>query len=87
MGLWEQYLGLSLIHISEPTRLGMISYAVFCLKKKIEEYAKQGIIAKITSPTRRIATHKPIAVCLYLVCTFDSSKKISFGITQVKIVL
>src|SRR5450756_1528157 len=25
--------GLSLIHISEPTRLGMISYAVFCLKK------------------------------------------------------
>src|SRR5450759_5448900 len=23
-------LGLSLIHISEPTRLGMISYAVFC---------------------------------------------------------
>src|SRR5450756_2649453 len=33
---------LSLIHISEPTRLGMISYAVFCLKKKnkkrIQEY-------------------------------------------------
>src|SRR5450756_307699 len=28
--VWE----LSLIHISEPTRLGMISYAVFCLKKK-----------------------------------------------------
>src|SRR5450756_322390 len=27
-------IGLSLIHISEPTRLGMISYAVFCLKKK-----------------------------------------------------
>src|SRR5450756_2225589 len=24
---------LSLIHISEPTRLGMISYAVFCLQK------------------------------------------------------
>ena len=30
---WSE-LGLSLIHISEPTRLGMISYAVFCLKKK-----------------------------------------------------
>src|SRR5450756_3158668 len=28
------FVGLSLIHISEPTRLGMISYAVFCLKKK-----------------------------------------------------
>src|SRR5450759_4228160 len=26
-------LALSLIHISEPTRLGMISYAVFCLTK------------------------------------------------------
>src|SRR5665648_646772 len=25
------HLVLSLIHISEPTRLGMISYAVFCL--------------------------------------------------------
>ena len=31
-------LPLSLIHISEPTRLGMISYAVFCLKKKKERY-------------------------------------------------
>jgi len=31
----EAILALSLIHISEPTRLGMISYAVFCLKKKI----------------------------------------------------
>ena len=28
---------LSLIHISEPTRLGMISYAVFCLKKKTKK--------------------------------------------------
>src|SRR5678816_1362717 len=28
-------LNLSLIHISEPTRLLSISYAVFCLKKKI----------------------------------------------------
>ena len=30
----EPEVVLSLIHISEPTRLGMISYAVFCLKKK-----------------------------------------------------
>ncbi len=29
--LWIHFL--SLIHISDPTRLGMISYAVFCLKK------------------------------------------------------
>src|SRR5678816_1409839 len=28
------YINLSLIHISEPTRLLSISYAVFCLKKK-----------------------------------------------------
>ena len=33
-GRFVEGLGLSLIHISEPTRLGMISYAVFCLKKK-----------------------------------------------------
>src|SRR5450756_2256666 len=31
---WTWLYDLSLIHISEPTRLGMISYAVFCLKKK-----------------------------------------------------
>ena len=30
---WEGNI-LSLIHISEPTRLRRISYAVFCLKKK-----------------------------------------------------
>src|SRR5450759_5501042 len=30
----RELMELSLIHISEPTRLGMISYAVFCLKKK-----------------------------------------------------
>src|SRR5450759_3878007 len=29
--LKKQCVSLSLIHISEPTRLGMISYAVFCL--------------------------------------------------------
>src|SRR5450756_2571143 len=32
-GSTNAVLHLSLIHISEPTRLGMISYAVFCLKK------------------------------------------------------
>src|SRR5450756_2669513 len=32
---------LSLIHISEPTRLGMISYAVFCLKKKKKKNKKK----------------------------------------------
>src|SRR5428012_21405 len=34
----DQHGELSLIHISEPTRLGMISYAVFCLKKKKHRY-------------------------------------------------
>eukprot|EP00825_Cyclidium_porcatum_P000968 TRINITY_DN10422_c0_g1_i2.p1 TRINITY_DN10422_c0_g1~~TRINITY_DN10422_c0_g1_i2.p1 ORF type:complete len:348 (-),score=63.45 TRINITY_DN10422_c0_g1_i2:30-1073(-) len=37
-----QVNNLSLIHISEPTRLGMISYAVFCLKKKKKKQRKQG---------------------------------------------
>ena len=32
----ENAVHLSLIHISEPTRLLSISYAVFCLKKKNE---------------------------------------------------
>src|SRR5450756_2860888 len=35
------YQLLSLIHISEPTRLGMISYAVFCLKKKKNKKSKK----------------------------------------------
>src|SRR5660398_310864 len=32
---------LSLIHISEPTRLRRISYAVFCLKKKKKQNKEQ----------------------------------------------
>ena len=35
----DTVLCLSLIHISEPTRLLSISYAVFCLKKKIQKLA------------------------------------------------
>ena len=33
LGTIGTVLGLSLIHISEPTRPRLISYAVFCLKK------------------------------------------------------
>ena len=33
-GVSDEALHLSLIHISEPTRPRLISYAVFCLKKK-----------------------------------------------------
>ena len=40
---------LSLIHISEPTRLGMISYAVFCLKKKKTKKTKK----KKTNKTKK----------------------------------
>src|SRR5450756_3045808 len=40
---------LSLIHISEPTRLGMISYAVFCLKKKKQLKTKAHIKPTITT--------------------------------------
>ena len=35
------HLELSLIHISEPTRLLSISYAVFCLKKKNTKHQQQ----------------------------------------------
>ena len=41
--------GLSLIHISEPTRLLSISYAVFCLKKKTKNkhiMKKVGILCR-----------------------------------------
>eukprot|EP00658_Telonema_sp_P-2_P039493 TRINITY_DN28252_c0_g1_i1.p1 TRINITY_DN28252_c0_g1~~TRINITY_DN28252_c0_g1_i1.p1 ORF type:complete len:122 (+),score=9.22 TRINITY_DN28252_c0_g1_i1:39-404(+) len=34
MNRTDTHIHLSLIHISEPTRLLSISYAVFCLKKK-----------------------------------------------------
>src|SRR5660398_259139 len=40
LGVIESLLVLSLIHISEPTRLRRISYAVFCLKKK-KKHKKQ----------------------------------------------
>src|SRR5450756_837803 len=43
----DTLMTLSLIHISEPTRLGMISYAVFCLKKKKKN--------KIDKTSRRIS--------------------------------
>eukprot|EP00658_Telonema_sp_P-2_P059005 TRINITY_DN47655_c0_g1_i1.p1 TRINITY_DN47655_c0_g1~~TRINITY_DN47655_c0_g1_i1.p1 ORF type:complete len:115 (-),score=8.65 TRINITY_DN47655_c0_g1_i1:44-388(-) len=39
--------GLSLIHISEPTRLLSISYAVFCLKKKKNKHPIQIRILKL----------------------------------------
>eukprot|EP00658_Telonema_sp_P-2_P012060 TRINITY_DN145_c0_g1_i17.p2 TRINITY_DN145_c0_g1~~TRINITY_DN145_c0_g1_i17.p2 ORF type:complete len:116 (-),score=80.39 TRINITY_DN145_c0_g1_i17:5-304(-) len=35
---------LSLIHISEPTRLLSISYAVFCLKKKKKKKKKKSTL-------------------------------------------
>src|SRR5665648_803523 len=45
--------GLSLIHISEPTRLGMISYAVFCLKKKKKKKQRHyHNITNIKKPTK-----------------------------------
>src|SRR5665648_761819 len=36
LGFYVTAYNLSLIHISEPTRLGMISYAVFCLQKQLQ---------------------------------------------------
>ena len=39
--IMPKVVALSLIHISEPTRLRRISYAVFCLKKKTKKKKKQ----------------------------------------------
>src|SRR5450756_2703578 len=46
----RSFIYLSLIHISEPTRLGMISYAVFCLKKKKKNKKKK---TKTTKPKKK----------------------------------
>ena len=45
-GRWDASRSLSLIHISEPTRPLYISYAVFCLKKKIPAIYNQWEICK-----------------------------------------
>eukprot|EP00658_Telonema_sp_P-2_P021480 TRINITY_DN18552_c0_g2_i2.p1 TRINITY_DN18552_c0_g2~~TRINITY_DN18552_c0_g2_i2.p1 ORF type:complete len:1891 (-),score=336.40 TRINITY_DN18552_c0_g2_i2:15-5687(-) len=47
------FLYLSLIHISEPTRLLSISYAVFCLKKK-KKKKKKNILIYRTYQTKKI---------------------------------
>ena len=49
LNLGSRFLDLSLIHISEPTRRTPISYAVFCLKKKINRSLGEAmiIIAKL----------------------------------------
>ena len=45
---------LSLIHISEPTGLGMISYAVFCLKKKrVKQLNRNKVPALEKQPLKR----------------------------------
>ena len=56
LGCHFQHFGareLSLIHISEPTRLLSISYAVFCLKKKSEKEVTVNKKRKMKSPTCR----------------------------------
>ena len=48
---------LSLIHISEPTRLGMNSYAVFCLKKK--DLTRHDVLRTRPSTTSSVITADP----------------------------
>src|SRR5450756_1122198 len=44
---YVHYTPLSLIHISEPTRLGMISYAVFCLQKKKSNNRNKQVMTRL----------------------------------------
>ena len=44
----EPAIALSLIHISEPTRLRRISYAVFCLKKKNNATHQSPLLSQTT---------------------------------------
>ena len=48
----SELLRLSLIHISEPTRQAEISYAVFCLKKKLlfKIASDSGFIGNVSQP-------------------------------------
>src|SRR5665648_1181070 len=69
MMLWPMYmhmasnarkpevLFLSLIHISEPTRLGMISYAVFCLKKKKKNKRQKDNIILLYEKNKKIGEY------------------------------
>src|SRR5665254_24334 len=49
-----QVRDLSLIHISEPTRLLSISYAVFCLKKK------KNLIIQLNKQNAKKAANDPV---------------------------
>ncbi|MBW6107035.1 hypothetical protein KZ850_27970, partial [Pseudomonas aeruginosa] len=51
--MFEADVGLSLIHISEPTRHSLISYAVFFLKKKKKLLEKKniGLVAVVVNIT------------------------------------
>ena len=52
---------LSLIHISEPTRLLSISYAVFCLKKKKHHNHLHNVISTLHHPNYLLHTSTHIA--------------------------
>src|SRR5678815_5658384 len=56
---------LSLIHISEPTRLLSISYAVFCLKKKNKHYIKYFFFLMIRRPPRSTLDRSSAASDVY----------------------
>src|SRR5660397_259331 len=51
---------LSLIHISEPTRLRRISYAVFCLKKKKQKKNRRGNSLMCRKKTKKKAERKKL---------------------------
>ena len=54
----SQHQYLSLIHISEPTRLRRISYAVFCLKKKKKNKTTNQTPQTRYNPAKYKKTHK-----------------------------
>ena len=56
----EKAKGLSLIHISEPTRLLSISYAVFCLKKNMQPGDKIKVSTRRGTFNQRVREHRAI---------------------------
>ncbi|MDC5141554.1 hypothetical protein NRA28_18105, partial [Acinetobacter baumannii] len=65
---------LSLIHISEPTRLDVNSYAVFCLKKKYvrlkeRDYIKSKSGALVNLEYASSGQQEALPLLLSIVCT------------------
>ena len=71
--LRKMWNGLSLIHISEPTRRTPISYAVFCLKKKKRPADISYAVFCLKKKTRTLMS-RFLGVAITMICTRSYSQ-------------